>query len=238
MKNINTTFTESDAYEGQAVAPFVSRRLVSRRGFIAGGSILCLTAFAGSGATALINPAFAADDLIAHVMSPRFIGQNDAPIQVAEYYSMTCGHCANFHNKTFPKIKTRLIDEGIVRFEMRAFPLDGLALRAHALARALPEAKFFPMVKLLLAKQSTWTRAPDPIAALQKMARIAGIDEDAFNMIMRNRALLTAIVEEKQKGSDTWKIDSTPSFVINDDKLISGGRTYDAFAEEISAYEA
>ena len=50
---------------------------------------------------------------------------------------MTCPHCANFHNDTLPEVKTRLIDTGMVQFEMRPFPLDRVALRGHALARML-----------------------------------------------------------------------------------------------------
>jgi protein-disulfide isomerase len=195
----------------------------------------------GVGAAALLAmapSALASDDLLEHALSPRMIGSDDAPIRVAEYYSMTCGHCADFHNDTFPKVKSKLIDEGIVRFEMRPFPLDGLALRAHALVRAVPEAKFFPMVKMLLAKQPVWVRADDPVAELQKMARLAGVSADEFNGIMRNRPLLEGIVDLRQKGADDWKISSTPSFVVNDDLTISGNKDYEEFAEQLSAFGA
>ena len=195
----------------------------------------------GVGATtllAMVPCALAGDDLLEHALSPRTIGSKDAPIRVAEYYSMTCGHCADFHNNTFPKVKAKLIDEGIVRFEMRPFPLDGLALRAHALVRAVPETKFFPLVKMLLAKQPVWVRATDTVAELQKMARLAGVSEDEFNGIMRNRPLLEGIVDLRQKGMDDWKISSTPSFVVNDDLLISGNRDYEEFAEQLSAFGA
>ena len=187
---------------------------------------------------AMAPSALANDDLLKHALSPRVIGSDDAPIRVAEYYSMTCGHCADFHNNTFPKVKAKLIDEGIVRFEMRPFPLDGLALRAHALVRAVPETKFFPLVKMLLAKQPVWVRAADPVAELQKMARLAGVSADEFNGIMRNRPLLEGIVELRQKGMDDWKISSTPSFVVNDDLMISGNKDYEELAEQLSAFGA
>ncbi|MEC7651800.1 MAG: thioredoxin domain-containing protein, partial [Pseudomonadota bacterium] len=162
--------------------------LLSRRTFVAAGASTAAISLAS-------RHAIADDDLLERALSPRMIGREDAPIQVAEYYSMTCGHCADFHNNTFPKVKAKLIDEGIVRFEMRPFPLDGLALRAHALVRAVPESKFFALVKMLLAKQPVWVRAADPVAELQKMARLAGVSTETFNEIMRNRPLLEGIVE-------------------------------------------
>ena len=203
----------------------------TRRAFVAGSA-----SFFG---LAVASPiAFAEELSLDEALSPRVLGQSDAPIHVAEYYSMTCGHCADFHNNTFPKVKARLIDEGIVRFEMRPFPLDGLALRAHALARAVPESKFFAMVKMLLAKHAVWVRAEDPIAELQKMARLAGVNADIFNAVMRNRPLLEGLVAQRQIGIDKWGVSSTPSFVVNDDLLISGNKNYDDFAEALSAFGA
>ena len=204
---------------------------LSRRNFVAAGASAAAISLAS-------RLAIADDDLLERALSPRMIGREDAPIQVAEYYSMTCGHCADFHNNTFPKVKAKLIDEGIVRFEMRPFPLDGLALRAHALVRAVPETKFFALVKMLLAKQPVWVRAADPVAELQKMARLAGVSTETFNEIMRNRRLLEGIVEQRQQGIDRWKISSTPSFIVNDDLTIAGNKDYEEFAELLSAYGA
>ena len=180
--------------------------LITRRAFVGAGA-------ASAAFSILPTGALHADDMLENALSPRVIGNADAPIHVAEYYSMTCGHCADFHNNTYPKVKAKLIDEGIVRFELRPFPLDGLALRAHALVRAVPETKFFPLVKMLLAKQPVWARAADPVAELQKMARLAGIGTDEFNGIMQNRPLLEGIVNQRQKGIDQWRISSTPSFL-------------------------
>ncbi len=204
---------------------------LSRRSFVT--TTLCATGLASMPATA-----FAATDDIDAALSPRFMGSADAPVQVAEYYSMTCGHCAAFHNEVFPLVKTKLIDKGLVRFEMRPFPLDGLALRAHALVRSLPQSKFFPMVKTLLAQQPSWVRAQDPLAALMKIALFAGVSADSFNAIMRNRALLEGIVEIRQVGLDKWKVSATPSFVINDDTTLSGNMSYEEFAGHLSAYGA
>ena len=75
--------------------------------------------------------AHAADPSVVHVTSPRILGKVDAPIKVMELFSMTCSHCASFHNNTFPDVKKRLINTGMVRFEMQPFPLDQIALRAQ-----------------------------------------------------------------------------------------------------------
>jgi protein-disulfide isomerase len=203
----------------------------SRRHFITGMTTATLAA--GLPPIAL-GASLSIDDAVA----PRRLGRSDAPVRVAEYYSMTCGHCADFHNNIFPTVKSKLIDTGIVRFEMRPFPLDGLALRAHALVRSVPQKKFFPLVKVLLAQHPVWVRAEDPLAALMKIARLAGVSAEEFNAIMRNRGLLEAIVALRQEGVDDWQIASTPSFVVNNDEVLSGNMSYEDFAERLSAFGA
>lgn len=204
---------------------------IARRTFIGAGAASAVLSILPSG---ILH----ADDMIDRALSPRVIGDEDAPIHVAEYYSMTCGHCADFHNNTYPKVKSKLIDEGLVRFEMRPFPLDGLALRAHALVRAVPDSKFFPLVRMLLAKQPVWVRAADPVAELQQMARLAGVSTEEFNSIMRNRPLLEGLVSLRQQGIDAWKVNSTPTFVVNDNMTLAGNMDYDEFAEALSAFGA
>ena len=166
------------------------------------------------------------------------LGSTDAPITIIEYASMTCSHCASFHNNTFPDVKKRLIDTGMVRFEMQPFPLDQIALRGHALARALPKNKYFPMISMLLKDIDRWARNPDPLAALSQMARLAGMSTADFDAVIGNRDLLEAIVEMRQKAHKSWEIQSTPSFVVNDKTIISGDLSYEDFAAKINATDA
>lgn len=166
----------------------------------------------------------------------RFLGKADAAVTVAEYFSMTCGHCGRFHRNTFPQVKTDLIDTGLIRFEMQPFPLDGLALRAHALCRALPTDSYFKMVDVLLDKQESWIGAADPVAELKKFAKFAGISSGAFDEIMQNRSYLEAIVQIRQDAVSQHQISSTPSFVVNGDKTFSGALSFDEFLAELNAF--
>ena len=166
----------------------------------------------------------------------RFLGKADAAVTVAEYFSMTCGHCGRFHRNTFPQVKTDLIDTGLIRFEMHPFPLDGLALRAHALCRALPTDSYFKMVDVLLDKQESWIGGADPVAELKKFAKFAGISSGAFDEIMQNRSYLEAIVQIRQDAVSQHQISSTPSFVVNGDKTFSGALSFDEFLAELNAF--
>ena len=61
-------------------------------------------------------------------------GNKDAKIQLIVYESLTCSHCANFHNKIYPKLKEDFIDKGLVKIEFKNFPLDMAAFNASKIA--------------------------------------------------------------------------------------------------------
>lgn len=167
-------------------------------------------------------------------LAPRILGDPDAPILMAEYFSLSCSHCANFHHATFKEIKANWIDTGKLRFEMRDFPLRGPAIYAHALARSVPVNAYPGMIDIIFKKQREWAASDDPVSALARIARIAGIGQDAFAEIIQNRALLEGIVAIAQDGYNRFEINSTPSFVINEDQVLRGGGDYDRFLNALN----
>ena len=63
------------------------------------------------------------------------VGNKDAKVIVKVFSSLTCPHCANFHLEIFDKLKEEYIDNGLVKFEHHAFPLDLAALNAEVVVR-------------------------------------------------------------------------------------------------------
>ena len=50
------------------------------------------------------------------------IGEESAKVTIKVFSSLTCPHCANFHNEIFENLKKDFIDKGLVKFEHHAFP--------------------------------------------------------------------------------------------------------------------
>ena len=216
----NTLLSESES------TPILTRRIVLAKGAIAGLSLSLVPSLALARFEVSTKRA----------EEVRFLGKPDAAVRVAEYFSMTCGHCGRFHRDTFPQVKKDLIDTGLIRFEMHPFPLDGLALRAHALCRTLPTDSYFKMVDTLLDNQESWIGAAEPVTELKKFAKFAGISSDTFDKMMRDRSYLEAIVQLRQDAVSRYEISSTPSFVVNEDKIFSGALSFDEFLSELNAF--
>jgi len=136
-------------------------------------------------------------------------------VTIVEYASMTCGHCATFHNETFPHVKEKYIETGKVRYIFREFPLDPVAYAAALLARCAGEGKFFPMLDLLFKQQRVWAFTEQPEAALLAAVRQAGFTQDSFNACLQDQATYANLQQQRQRASEVFKIQSTPSFFIN-----------------------
>jgi protein-disulfide isomerase len=142
-------------------------------------------------------------------------GPPDAKVTIVEYASLTCSHCGAFHRDTYPALKSRYIDTGKVRFILREFPLDPLATAGFMLARCDGEQKFYPIVDLLFQQQRAWTTTDRPLDALRQMMRQAGFSQEKFDSCLKDQKLYDAVNAVKNRGMETLKIDSTPTFFIN-----------------------
>ena len=179
-------------------------------------------------------PVFAKSEEIVNLekaLSPRYLGDNNAPIQFVEYVSLTCSHCAEFHVKKLPILKEKYIDKGKLRLEMRDFPLDGLALRAAAMARLVAKEKYYKFVNVLFKNQERWSRNKDPINELKKMGRLAGLSKGKIDASINQMELLEGIFKMRQQAEKIWNIQSTPSFVVNNEFMLSGNLSIEKFED-------
>jgi protein-disulfide isomerase len=173
---------------------------------------------------------FSLEELMKSGPLPELIlGKDDAPITVVEYASMTCGHCANFHNKVFPALKEKYIDTGKVRLIFREFPLDNLAAAASMVARCSGGDKTFPLISALFHTQESWAFVRgDPRPELFKVAKQAGFTQESFDKCLADQKLLDDVGAVRTRGSDVFGVNATPTFFINGKKL-TAGPTFDEF---------
>ncbi len=145
------------------------------------------------------------------------IGKDDAPVTIVEYMSMTCPHCAAFHEKTLPGIKEKYLDTGKARMIVREFPFDPLSAGAFMLARCSKD-NYFPMVDVLFKQQMTWARAEKPSEELLKIAKLAGFSQESFEACLTDDKLLQDVNAVRDKAEKDFGVESTPTFFINGKK--------------------
>ena len=180
---------------------------------------------------AAAQSAGAAELMVPPPLGDRVLGKEDAPVTVVEYASMTCPHCAHFHETTYPELKKRYIDTGKVRFIFREFPLDPLAAGASMLARCADKEQFFPLIETLFQQQSKWA-VEKPIPQLLAIAKQAGFSEEKFKACLSDQKMLDAMQAEQKRATDKFQVNSTPTLFVNGKKHV-GGISIDDLAKVI-----
>lgn len=168
------------------------------------------------------------------LITPRVLGNLDAPVTIVEYSSLTCPHCAAFHRETLPQLKKEYIDTGKVKLEIRDFPLDNGAALAALMARCAPEERYFALMDLLFAQQSKWAREQGMLQELAKLGGFAGMSNEQLETCFANEELYKAIVDQRKIWTTVDEIRSTPTFYVNG-KQVVGAQPFDAFKELIDA---
>ncbi|MDF1748378.1 MAG: DsbA family protein [Alphaproteobacteria bacterium] len=168
------------------------------------------------------------------LITPRILGNPDAPVTIIEYASLTCPHCAEFHRETFPELKTTYIDTGKVKLEYRDYPLNEGAALGALLARCAPEDRYFPLISLLFAQQPAWGASQNMLADLAKLGSFAGMTSDSIEACFNNQELYAAIVKQRSYWSDLDDVGSTPTFIVNGTKIV-GAQPFEKFKELIDA---
>lgn len=142
------------------------------------------------------------------------LGKADAKVTIVEYASMTCPHCAHFHETTLPELKAKYIDTGKVRLILREFPFDPRAEAGFMLARCAGD-NYFPMVDVLFRQQMQWAGVENSKDALLQISKLAGFTQEKFEACLTDQKLLDDVRAVRERGSKDFGVNSTPTFFIN-----------------------
>ena len=151
---------------------------------------------------------------------PIIEGKKDAKIRLIIYESLTCSHCADFHNEVYPKLKKEFIDTGVINIEFRSFPLDMAALNASKLAHCINDGKsdllhFLYLNQKKWAKGSTIEELNSNLSSVLKLFN-KPLDE---NKCFSNNELEAFILNERIEGVKKFDINATPTLILNNQKF-------------------
>ncbi len=153
------------------------------------------------------------------------IGNPNAKVTVKVFSSLTCPHCANFHNSIFNDLKKDYIDKGLVRFEHHAFPLDLAALNAEVVIRCQNNnEKKFKLLEEIYIKQKIWAVGSD-INKINDLIKQIGmkfdLTEEKMNTCLSDNEAQDEILNQRIEAQKKYKIESTPTILVNEKKYTS-----------------
>jgi len=159
-------------------------------------------------------------------------GNPESAVEVIEYASYTCPHCAAFHASQYQDLKENYIETGLIRFVYREVYFDQPGLWASMIARCGGEDRFFGISNLLYEDQQGWSRAGDGsaiAAALRNIGKVAGITDEELDACMSDGENAQELMAWYRANAEADQVQGTPSFIINGERY--SNMTYDDFAE-------
>jgi protein-disulfide isomerase len=142
------------------------------------------------------------------------LGAADAEVTIIEFASMSCPHCARFHEEIMPWLMETYIEPGHVRLVFSDFPLNAAAIYGAAVAHCAESERYFDVVDLLFAKQDQWAFGDDPKSDLLVLSHEVGMNTDEVRDCMADKALQTRIVASRKRALENHEIKRTPTLVI------------------------
>jgi protein-disulfide isomerase len=155
-----------------------------------------------------------------------YLGDKNAPNILVEYASLSCVHCANFHNKELPAIKSQLIDKGKLKYIYKDFPLDLPAMLAAMVSNCYSGPQYFEILKSLFRNQKKWVVYSNDKKQLYSsfysvlkehgisLKKINSCTEETEDNKQKWDNILATRLDAQKKG-----VNSTPTFFLNGKKL-------------------
>ena len=147
-------------------------------------------------------------------------GNIDAKIEIIVFESLTCIHCANFHEEIYPKLKKNFIDRGIAKIEFRSFPLDLAALNASKISHCKNDGKS-EILHFLFKNQKEWAKGNTVEEFNKNLKEVVnsqkfGID---FDKCLNNKRIEDFVLEDRINGVKKFNVNATPTIIINNKKF-------------------
>lgn len=159
-------------------------------------------------------------------------GSRDARVTIVEYSDFQCPACAQY----YPIVKA-LADEfdQQIAIVYRHFPLITIHpfadLAARSTEAAAAQGKFWEMHDMLFENQTEWTSS-SPRDTIRGYAESLGLDVVQFEADLESDAVKDKVRGDLLSGQRA-RVNATPTFFVNGEKLETNPRSYNEFAELI-----
>ena len=172
--------------------------------------------------------------LIDNELVPVIKSKNDKSIDIIEFSSFSCSHCATFHNETLVELKESDVFENI-NYYVVDFPLNQAAFYASIVASC--DTSIRPnYIDSVYENYDVWTKAETPediIELLNSYGIQHGLEESQLEACLENEELQNTLLSRQVDSQKIFGVESTPTFIVGGEK-VQGNRPASEFIKIIS----
>ena len=147
-----------------------------------------------------------------------YLGGVNAGLVITEFSDFSCSACA----AASPVVKQLAEEYGDqIKVVFNSFSLrykwSEKSLEAGECAHQ--QGGFWPFHDMIFANQSEWVQADDAVDKFKSYAKTLGLSEEAFNNCLDSGRMSSEVAQDTSVARSK-EINSTPTFYINDQKII------------------
>lgn len=147
-------------------------------------------------------------------MDLRTYGNADAPATLYVFSSLSCPHCAGFHNYVLPELLRYVVATGHANLVWVDMPYDARAMTGTMIARCLPINDYEKFISVMYDNQQAWLTAQDPKPIITGYANLLGMSTASVNACLSNKELQKAITNQRNNLANLYKVRGMPTVVV------------------------
>lgn len=163
-------------------------------------------------------------------LSEHTTGAGSTGVVLVEYGDFQCPACGSYY-PVLQQVKAKYGDQ--ITLQFRNFPLESIHVNARAASRAAEAAslqgKFWEMHDKLFESQLQWSETKDPVGTFKAFAEQLQLDAAKFEQDYRSSEVNSVINADLAEGRRLGA-SSTPTFVLNGEKIENPGASLEAFS--------
>ena len=163
------------------------------------------------------------------------LGEDNAPVKIKIFSSLTCPHCASLHINVISKIEKKYVSSNKVQLIFIDFPLDQASFNASKILHCLDQKKQIDFLNIIYKKQDVWTKGENIEEInynLNNIVKNLGISSFDIDACLNNEAIADKILNDRINGHKKYSINATPTIIINEKKF-EGSASFESIQKKI-----
>ena len=155
-----------------------------------------------------------------HELLPLIKSSAEKTVDIIEFSSFSCSHCAAFHNETLKEIKNSEIFNNI-NYYLVDFPLNQAAFYASIVANCNAEIKS-SYTDSVYENYDIWTKSEtgeEIIELLNNYGLQLGLEDNQLQSCLKDESLQNKLLSLQIAAQSNFGVESTPTFLIDGEKI-------------------
>ena len=157
----------------------------------------------------------------------------DQTVDLIEFSSFSCSHCAAFHNETFKEIRESDVF-GNINYYLVDYPLNQAAFYASIIANCNADIRT-SYTDSVYENYDIWTKSEtgeEIIELLNNYGLQLGLEDEQLQSCLKDESLQNNLLSLQVSAQSNFGVESTPTFIIDGEKL-QGNRPASEFIKVI-----